>query len=110
MYVRKPNPKAAMDYPTLADDLWVIWYNNGGDAVWPSGRRSVWYMSETRTDSLRGWALMTSDYNDAATFATLDDVQAFLWEQEGKRRTPYVGIEITIVAEIKSRIFGVEGC
>jgi hypothetical protein len=108
MYLRKPHPKASLDYPTLDDDLWVIWYNHGGDAVWPSGSRAVLYMSKTRTDALRGWALMTSDYNDAANFATLDEAQDFLREQELKRRTPYHNIEITTVAEIKSQIFGVE--
>lgn len=108
MRERVPNPKDALDYPALADDLWVIWYNRGGEAVWPSGARSVWYMSKNWTDSLRGWALMAPSYVDDITFATLDEALAFRDKQEVKRMVPYGNIEITTVAEIKRRIYGVE--
>ena len=106
MYERKPNPKAALDYPALADELWVIWYNHGGDAIWPSGARAVLYMSKTRTDAMRGWALMTSDYNDAITFDTAEAADAHIVAQTLLRNTPYHSIKVTTVREIKRQIYG----
>lgn len=93
------DPKTAIDYPALADDLFVIWHGN--DKLWPDAERQTHYLSAQKTDIMRGYALFTSDWQEAKTFADKSTAAAWLAENEEKRRHPYGRLQITTVADLK---------
>lgn len=101
------DPRAALDYPALDDALFIIWHGN--EFRWPDARRSTSYLSSTKTDVMRGYALFTTNDADAMTFATEGEARAWLADQEAKRLRPY-GVTVSTVAELKAaRGYVVEG-
>jgi len=89
-------PENALDYPHLADELWIIWYGNVHK--WPDARRETHYL---RTTSRRPYALFTIFAEDAKTFTDAETARLWLAEQEKARGFPYGTLEITTVAEMK---------
>lgn len=92
------DPKHAIDYPSLEDRLFVIWSSNG--IKWPDARRELHYLSATRTDIMKGYALFTSEADGAKTFDTEADAQKWLAENNDKRPHPYV-VTVSTVATMK---------
>lgn len=95
---RIPSAQAALDYPWLDDDLYVIWSSN--DIAWPDGRRELHYLSTQKTHKLKGFALFTIWWNEAKTFETEAEAKRWLTDNEALRPHPY-SVKITTVAELK---------
>ncbi len=91
-------PTDAIDYPALNDDLFVIWHGN--DKLWPDAGRETSYLTDKKTDTMRGFALFTINWQGAETFTSKSVAEAWLAENEAKRPYPY-GVNITTVAELK---------
>ncbi len=97
---RITSPRQALDYPRIDDDLWVIWWFNG--KKWPDAGRRLMYVSSTQINRLKGWALYTVSYEDAAVFQTEVDARSWLAIHQGRRRHSY-GCDVTTVRELKER-------
>lgn len=98
---RVSNPKQALDYPQIHDDLWVIWWSNG--KPWPDASRELKYLSQYQCETMQGWALFTLHWQDANTFTTQGDARRWLADQQALRPTPYGDLNVTTVAELKRR-------
>lgn len=96
-------PSEAMDYPTLPGDLVVIWVGN--EYRWPDGRRRLSYLSETKTDPVKGYALFTDNSGDAKVFSTREEAAAWLTKQTELRSHPYTGAKIGTVYELTADRF-----
>ena len=96
-------PEFAMDYPALPDDVWIIW--GGNEHVWPDARRELLYLAADKRSIMKGFALYTSDANQAARFASGEEARIWLAQEEAKRFNPYHNIQVTTVAELKKRRF-----
>ncbi len=94
------SPRQALDYPHLDDDLWIIWWSNG--KKWPDAHRDLMYVSATQVNSLKGWALYTINYKDAAVFPDEMAAQSWLAVHQKRRRHPY-GCRVTTIRELKER-------
>ena len=94
-----PNPTRAYDYPSPPDDVWLIWGSN--DRKWPDARRSTRYLSHRQQDAMKGYALMTINSAEAATFATEAEARKWLSGEEAKRGRPYHDVQVTTVADLK---------
>lgn len=94
----------AIDYPiNIIPTDFVIWYSAGYN--WPDPRRSIMYLSDKRTHFLEGWALFVFCYEDATTFKTIEDAEAFLKFNENMRRYPYTGIRLTTWKVLIEEVF-----
>lgn len=94
----------AMDDPREAGHAetdFVCWHWN--DVRWPDGRRDVRYLSKTRKDIMRGYALYTAECAEAATFKTAEAANAFMAENDAMRPVPS-GCRITTIAEIAETV------
>ena len=96
---RTPDPKRAYDYPTPPDDVWLIWWSN--DRKWPDARRSTRYLSHRQQDAMYGYALLSSNSGDAATFVTEAAARDWLSGEEAKRGRAYHDVQVTTVADLK---------
>jgi hypothetical protein len=95
-----PDPRQALDYPSLPDDRWIIW--SGNNCIWPSPNRRTHYLTDKKTDVMRGYALWTPAWQEATMFATEEEARAWLAEHETKRLYSY-GANVTTVATMKRR-------
>lgn len=95
---RKSKPESALDYPRVDNRLFIIW--NGNGVKWPDARRETHYLSATRADVMKGYALFTMNAGEAKTFETESDAQAWLAENNAKRPNPY-RVTVSTVAAMK---------
>lgn len=95
----QPNPKAALDYPKIPDEKFIIWYSN--DVKWPHGARVTTYMTSNKKHPLNDSCLMSTWADDAVMFETEDEAKSFFYEQTEKRGFPYHNINITTVSQMK---------
>ncbi len=93
------SPRHAMDYPTIADGLWIIWASNG--KPWPDANRRLSYLGKRR-DVMRDYALFCDRDGDAETFPTEAEARAFLAKHNAKRPAPYHGVNVSTVADMKA--------
>jgi hypothetical protein len=93
------DPINALDYPALLpDDVWVLWVHTG---KWPDASRTLRYLSRTQTNPMRGFALLTPFYRDAQRFDNESDAREWLAAQNTLRPTPWTGLRVTTVAQLK---------
>lgn len=95
---RMSDPKKAMDYPRLKDDLIIIWTAN--EHEWPHAGRETYYMSDIE-DRERGHAMFSPFFENARTFADKEEAHAFIRTMNARRPQPYQNLNVTTVAEMK---------
>lgn len=93
----------ALDYPKLDPALFICWVGN--NAAWPHADRRTLYLSATRKDVMKGSALYTPMPEQARTFKTKAEANAWMLENRKKRGQDYDGLQITTVAELVRRRF-----
>lgn len=95
---RTPNPRSALDFPNLDDALFIIWHAN--EHKWPDARRRVSYLTDRRTDALRGYALFTGAASEAKTFKSEAEARAWLVTQDALRGRP-CDVTVSTVSDMK---------
>lgn len=95
---RISSPKAALDYPRLPDDRFIIWFGN--EHLWPDARRETRYLGTARS-VMKKYALLTMFAENAETFPDLVTAKAFLEKHSIRRGRPYQNAQITTVGEMK---------
>lgn len=99
-------PIDAIDYPKLDPGLFVC--SSGSAEVWPSAHRQTFYLSKTKTHTMNGSALYTSDWQDAKTFKTASAAGQWMLENRRKRGQAYDGTAVISIADlIATRFAGV---
>jgi hypothetical protein len=94
--------KDILDDPKLLPELFVLWVWNG--KPWPAADRRLAYLSFTQTDAMRGFALFTMDWRDAAIFVSVEEANAFLKGHNSKRPHPYTGVNLTTVEDLRKQL------
>lgn len=91
------DPRNALDYPHLDGGLFVLW--SGNEYNWPHARRTLAFIG-TRRHNVNGFALFTTNAEEAATFPTKRAALAFLRAEEKGRPHAYA-VKCTTVAQMR---------
>lgn len=95
-------PGHPLDDPRLPVETFILWTWNG--RAWPDGARRVSYLTNKWFDTMKGYALFTPSWEDAATFSTVQEANAFLAEQNAKRPIAYSGLNLTTVEDLRKQV------